>query len=399
MTLTAALTTDIQSLSPTAVITLFVVDLTALGGGVYRFHAGTNNLETAVVWQGQTYTPFPCQASGFDMSTNGQLPRPKLTLSNVMGTITSLILLYGDCVGGKVTRKRTLAKFLDAVNFPSGINATADPNAYFPDDIFVIDQKTAETKTAVEFDLAAAFDLTGVQLPRRQIIQNLCPVRYRGAECGYAGPPVAKADDSDVILSNAQTAQEISFIQTRDTLRNAMVNTANARLALGTAQNALNAAAEAVMLEERYASGNWIYYFRYKIGQGRYEWATYAFWGGARITLNTTYRQGPLVQDGQWEKFYKIQRWGVDTANQTAKQTAYNNALATYNTTVAAENTARTNYNTALAALPLSGALFNADICGKRLSSCKKRFQNDKERQGLTGELPFGGFPGAGVSR
>ena len=399
MTITTALATEIQSLSPTAVVELFVVDLTSLGDSVYRFHAGTNALQAAVVWQGQTYTPFPCQATGFDLSTNGQLPRPKLVLSNVLGTITALILATKDCVGGKVTRKRTLVKFLDAVNFAGGVNATADATAFFPDDLYIIDRKVSETKTVVEFELAAAFDIAGVQLPRRQIIQNLCAFRYRGSECGYAGPPVATEGDNDLTLANASTTPQQNFINARDALRNAIAYTAATRNALGPAQNALNAASEPVLLEERYSSGNWVYHFRYKVGTGRYEWATYIFWNGSRVSFNATYRQGPLVSDGPWEKFYRIQRWGVNTADQTAKQTAYNNALATYNGAVSAEATAITNYNNASAALPYSGTLFDADVCGKRISSCKKRFHNTQERRGTSGELPFGGFPGAGVSR
>ena len=48
----------------------------------------------------------------------------------------------------------------------------------------------------VEFELAVAFDVQGVQLPRRQIIRNSCPWKYRGDGCGYAGGPVADANDN-----------------------------------------------------------------------------------------------------------------------------------------------------------------------------------------------------------
>ena len=45
----------------------------------------------------------------------------------------------------------------------------------------------------------------------------------------------------------------------------------------------------------------------------------------------------------------------------------------------------------ATAALPNNSALFQQDICGKRLNSCKLRFG--------ARELPFGAFPGANLSR
>lgn len=190
---------DIQSLTPSAMIELFVADLTALGDTVYRFHAGKNALIQDIVWQGDTYAAYPVMASGFDLSSNGQLPRPRLAFSNVGGSITALILAYADIVGAKITRKRTLAKYLDAVNFPGGVNADADPTAAFDDDIYYIDRKAREDKEIVEFELTAAFDVTGVKLPRRQIIQNTCPWRYRGGECGYAGTDYFDANDSPVV--------------------------------------------------------------------------------------------------------------------------------------------------------------------------------------------------------
>lgn len=197
-----AINSEIQKLAPSAVIELFVLDLNLFGEGVVRFHAGTNELRRQVVWQGNTYEPFPIQAEGFEFNGNGQVPRPKLKVANVTGSITALILSYQDLVGAKVTRKRTLLKYLDAVNFASGANSTADPSAEFADDVYFIDRKSRETRDVVEFELAAAFDLEGVSLPRRQIVQNVCPWSYRGAECGYTGAAYFNANDQTV-TSNA----------------------------------------------------------------------------------------------------------------------------------------------------------------------------------------------------
>lgn len=195
MTTPQTITSEIQKLEPSAIIELFEMDATAFGGDLLRFHAGTNGLRQNLVWQGNTYTAFPIQASGFDMSGNGQLPRPKLQVANVTGAITLLVLTYDDLLGAKITRKRTLAKYLDAVNYPGGTNPMADAMAEFPDDVFFIDRKVTETRDLVEFELAAAFDVAGVQLPRRQIIQNVCVWRYRGSECGYTGTNYFDAND------------------------------------------------------------------------------------------------------------------------------------------------------------------------------------------------------------
>lgn len=192
------ITREIQTLSPSAIVELFVLDMSAFGGGVSRFHAGTNGLNQNLVWAGQTYFAYPVEASGFEYSGQGSLPRPRLAAANLTGAITALVLNYDDLLGAKVTRKRTLVKYLDAVNFPGATNANADPTAAFADEIYFIDRKVVETRDQVEFELAAAFDLAGVMLPRRQIIQNVCQWVYRSAECGYTGTSYFDANDAAV---------------------------------------------------------------------------------------------------------------------------------------------------------------------------------------------------------
>jgi len=195
-----SLLSDIQKLEPGAIIELFVLDATLLGGAVNRFHAGTNELTSAVVWQANTYQPFPVEADGFDKNSKGVIPRPTLRVANVNGLIGSLIQQFNDLVGAKITRKRTLVKYLDAANFTGGVNPTADPNEEFPDDVFFVNRKSVENKIAVEFELAAAWDVSGITLPLRQVVQNVCPWVYRSPECSYAGGPVAKVDDTPTAI-------------------------------------------------------------------------------------------------------------------------------------------------------------------------------------------------------
>lgn len=196
--MTNTIPADIQSLTPDAIIEMFEVDLTPFGDLIYRFHFGTNDVQQAVVWQGETFTPWAGQATGFDLSTSGSAPRPSFVLGNVFGTISALVLAYNDLVGAKVTRRRTLKKYMDAVNFPGGVNDTADPDAALSNDVFYINRKVSETSSTVEFELVAAHDLVDLMLPKRQIVQNLCPWVYRGAECGYAGTDYFNAQDQPV---------------------------------------------------------------------------------------------------------------------------------------------------------------------------------------------------------
>ncbi|MFZ6813757.1 phage minor tail protein L [Undibacterium sp. Rencai35W] len=184
---------EIQSLAPSALIELFVLDLAKQGGGVFHFHTGTNELSGDVVWQGQTYSRFPIEATGFDKRSTGALPRPVVKVSNAQGLMGAQARQFGYFLGCRFIRKRTFARFLDAVNFAAG-NPQADPNQALPDDIWIIDRKANENPTQMEFELASALDMQGVALPRRQMIQNCCAWVYRSPECGYAGGAVAKED-------------------------------------------------------------------------------------------------------------------------------------------------------------------------------------------------------------
>ena len=78
--------------------------------------------------------------------------------------------------GAKVTRRRTLLRYLDAANFPNNNSPyTPDTSALFPDEIYVIDRKSVETRGLVEFELAAKIDVMGVRLPKRQVLPDEFP--------------------------------------------------------------------------------------------------------------------------------------------------------------------------------------------------------------------------------
>lgn len=211
-----AITQDIQLLAPTALLELFVLDTTILPGGtLYYFHAGTNELGGSVVWQGNTYVPLPIEASGFDTLVRGSPPRPHVRVANAGGIFSALVEGNDDLIGCKFTRKRTFAQYLDAVNFPGGVNATADPNQHFPDDLWFIDRKVSENRYMIEWELVSAFDLQGIMLPYRQVIQNTCPWKYRGTECGWTGTVYYDINDQLTTLANDYCAKKLSSCKVR----------------------------------------------------------------------------------------------------------------------------------------------------------------------------------------
>ena len=199
---------DLQKSNPSAIIELFELELDSTLHGattIYRFHAGSNlDLNGKVVWQGNEYLRYPVQASGFAFQ-KGQLPRPQITISNALSLISAvmlevnLITAGNDLTGAKVTRIRTLAKFLDADNFASfglflqenstdsilledggvfsqeSVNPNTPANNELPREIYFIDRKTAENREVVTFELASVSDLAGIRLPKRQCTRDLFP--------------------------------------------------------------------------------------------------------------------------------------------------------------------------------------------------------------------------------
>ena len=139
--MSSSIISDLQKINPSSIIELFTLQLSnSLHGAttIYRFHAGSSLKENGeIVWAGNTYQRFPIQAEGFAFQ-KGQLPRPTLTVSNALGTITAILLSVNetttgnDLTGATVTRIRTLARFLDHANFPqqktSVTTVTPDPN-------------------------------------------------------------------------------------------------------------------------------------------------------------------------------------------------------------------------------------------------------------------------------
>jgi lambda family phage minor tail protein L len=219
---------ELQSAAPSAIIELFQLELNVAQHGVnetHYFHSGSNlNANGQIVWAGQTYLRWPIEASGFEFNGQGQLPRPTLRVANVMGTITALILtLPNGLEGAKVSRIRTLARYLDAVNFPGSVNplGTPDPTAEFPREVFYIDRKATENIEVVEFEMCAAFDLAGVRAPKRQCISNICQWTYRGPECGYVGNAYFDASDNPVgtlaqdVCGKRLSSCEARFLQQR----------------------------------------------------------------------------------------------------------------------------------------------------------------------------------------
>lgn len=178
-----------QQASTDEFVVLFSLDATAVGGDVYYFTSSSYEQNT-IVWQGNTYLPIPLDASGFEWNGQGALPQPTLRVANINGVFAGLVNEFDDLCGLPVTRTRTFRRYLDG-------ESEADPDAHWPIDYYVVQQKTAQNAIYIEFKLSAKFDQQGVTLPRRAVLQNSCTHIYRRwngtsfdytkATCPYAG--------------------------------------------------------------------------------------------------------------------------------------------------------------------------------------------------------------------
>jgi lambda family phage minor tail protein L len=166
-------TSALQEINPGSIIELFTIELnTALHGSntIYRFHNGANmNADGEVVWAGNSYLRFPIECTGFEFGSTGTLPRPKIAISNIFGTITAIMqdinttTAGNDLNGAKFTRIRTLARFLDAVNFaPETVTSTSTQTIADPNDA----ETVTYTVTVVQDSNGAnVFAINGVQKP------------------------------------------------------------------------------------------------------------------------------------------------------------------------------------------------------------------------------------------
>lgn len=216
MTIPQSIQEQVQLLEPSAIIELFQMQLTETVNGIdttLYYHAGTNGLTADVVFAGITYEAVPVEVEGFDLTSQGALPRPTMRVANTNGAISALMLLY-NVLNAKVTRIRTCKKFLDAVNFNGG-NPSADPTAKFTDEVWYVDRISRENIELVEFELSSKLDLINLRLPKRQILEH-CQWKYRGIECGYTGSQYFDVNDNSVdSISDDVCGKRLSSCESR----------------------------------------------------------------------------------------------------------------------------------------------------------------------------------------
>ena len=207
------LNSDFQKLSVAGIVTLYQLDATRLGGGVFYWHGHIGfddwqvidgstepqaNYHRDIIWQGQVYSPVAIKSDGLELRGDGKASMPNLAIANTLnginGAMSALCLQLSDFAGAKLTVITTLAKYLDAANFASG-----NPQARneYKKQVWFVEQKTAENASQVTFELSNPVDFEGMKIPCREIT-NYCHWavcgRYRQDPCLYSGSAMFTKD-------------------------------------------------------------------------------------------------------------------------------------------------------------------------------------------------------------
>ena len=183
---------ELQKLDNITIIELFQLNLVSgLHYGatdteattLYRFHNGTNEINTDIIWQGNSYAAIACQAEGFETGDNTVMARPTITFANTVGNFSTILQLvnqitpFNDLQKAEIVRIRTMARFLDAKNFLNDINpfGTPDDSKELEQQKFEINKKIIENNEICSFELINTLDFENLQLPRLQITKDRFP--------------------------------------------------------------------------------------------------------------------------------------------------------------------------------------------------------------------------------
>lgn len=386
------LVTDLQGQSQSSgLITVFEVQLpnSDLGGpGVDKlyFHDGSNGTAN-ISWYtlldddnfGSTntahystnpvdYVAFPVESEGWEVrgSGTGSLPRPTVRFANINQYWNAHLSEYDDLVGAKVIRRRTLQKYL-----------TVTPPVEFNRDVYYIERKSKEDAIMVEFELTSAFDVQGIKLPRRSIIAARCPWKYKDPDQGGCDWP---ADNRFTIGGT-----EYTLYFDKDDNRITSFNTWGRQDVQSNRTNNLYAA-------QSYSVGDHVEYYR---PIGGLISAT-AVTSGANVTYTVASGHGIVVGDfviakGFTDEDANFKAVPLYVSGKTATTITVQNPSATITSSSGFLQATRVTLYKCKTAhsiavgdsgddiiRPTNISFWEfGDVCGKRLTSCAKRYGHD----------------------
>jgi len=134
---------------------------------------------------GQEYEPIPVEVSGYDRSSSGALPQPRVRVANATRYFGDYLLKYGDLLGAKLTRTIIADPFMDQPDPANpGLWLPGSPDNYWRKDVYRLEEKTSQTPQWIEWRIVSDMDIEGRSVPGRQMFRDACRLRYRVEAAG-----------------------------------------------------------------------------------------------------------------------------------------------------------------------------------------------------------------------
>jgi len=391
-----AIVEDVQSQGiDSALVILYDLELSTTNSA-YFFPAGLDDDLTEIQFRDsggteRTYVALPMQAEGLDISSDGAYNRPELTVANIESVFSDELdgLSFEQLIGKRITRRTTLKKYL------YGETGDSNPPTEFPKITYVIDRIKSKSAVSVTFELAAPFDLAGIQLPRRTIIGGACPWKYTGASS-------RKYDTDNLIWTDAAEIEKEGGCDWR---RDSIINIEGTDYTLymtGNDEYILPSSTTFTATSglSSFSANN--YYkdtatVRRIKSDGTFEDVTIdQYW---QCLFSTS--SGPSSSSSSWKPVRLYYTYSASTQYFGYQDKRHNQYVVKDNRLWQVK---RLTQDANSHGTVTEGAHWTAgDVCGKKLTSCAKRFQakvNSASQGGFDAKrdsrvaLPFGGFPG-----
>ena len=326
-----------------------------------QFRDATNNAQI------NEYFAMPMIVDGLEMNSDGASARPRLTVANIGANLTTRLgsVKFSDLIGQRVTRRQTLQKYL------YGETGDASPPVELTRQTFIIDRITNENPISVEFELAVAYDLEGVRLPRRRVVGKFCSWMYQGYDLYEKGGCTWSKDGTRKVFDGT-TLRTHNFYFTRDDNPLIPDSVTPSDYSSSTTYTT-SSMVKKVGVDEYYLS---------------------LFDGN----------QGNALTTGFWKQVYRYGNYSASTVYTVGKFVKHTITVNSKTITTIWECLVSPGV---AGKTPALNSVYwrRADSCGKTLNSCKCRFQGTpidatsagstpSGKKDTTQVLPFGAFPG-----
>jgi lambda family phage minor tail protein L len=397
------ISTDVQKLQAGSIIDLYEIDATAIGGTVLRWCSDVNELNTDIVWQGETYTRFPIIVDGFARSGRGTQPRPTIKASNVAGVLGALVREFNDLVGAKFTRKRTFVKYLDAVNFAADYDKSVNRervNLLDWTDDFSNAAWVKNGSHSIDGDLLTDTDTDFARFYIQNQITTENDSLTKTFSVDLKEGSAAKTDIA-IYFTDGTTASKLSGITWSDhSITNGGILEPNgdgwyrAILSQGNNSSGNTSVASRIFPSSREIGVTGSVYARNpQLEQGLTATAYQSVGHGEGENPSADSNVG--FADEVWYVDRKASEDGIFISFELASAMDLTNAKLpkrqiTQNTCAWQYRSAECSYSGGAVAniMDVATGVLADDVCGHRVESCKLRF-------GDNAELPYGGFPGS----